>query len=1306
VTNGQGGQIITFYSYKGGTGRTMALSNVAWILAASGKRVLVVDWDLESPGLHRFFRPFISEGMLSGSGGVIELILAYENAARQAARRDPNAPGRLPHASYARVGQHAFSVLWEWEGGGTLDFLRAGRHNHEYSQSIAALNWDDFYEVLAGGFFFDALREDMKANYDYVLIDSRTGLSDVADVCTVHLPDTLVTCFTLSDQGIEGAAEVARLISRKTVPRQIRVLPLMTRIDLAEMKKAEIGRQVARQRFAGLPLGLTEQQREAYWSRVEVPYRAFYAYEETLATFEDEPGKPNTLLASFEALTSHLTNGDVTGMPIIDRAERGRVRAQFVRTAGVIDDEVTLRYPAAGTVWAEWIAWVLAEIGVRVNDPGPDVEVLDPALAVRQLVINVANRDDLTERSAASLYSSSGLAPYVVHVAGAKPPSSAGEDLNVARFRGSDPWDAAEQILRLVGAPTPSENLLVGAPRYPGDEPPAFNAPPQNPLFTGRARELAEIRRRFLADPDGNVVVGLFGLGGVGKSQIALEYVHRFRSAYDVVWWIDADQAADLDDQFHQLGIELGIGRDMGVAEGAQAVRQALSRGEPFTRWLLVIDNAERTERVDRLLPSGPGHVLVLAQTPVWEERATVMPIGLFTQRESVQHLRSKLALDEDEANRIAELLGNLPIAIAAARVWLSETGMPPAEYIAAIEKGDLGMLGDESEFARVAAVWRLSLERLEQNSAAAYRMLEYCAVTAPEISSELIYSDTMIRLLGQIDSSVRSRLALGRLVTQIRRFGLIRVDTQGEFGGGGADRVQGGHIEIHRLLQLVVRNRMGEDRLREIRHDVHVLLIDAVRLTAEVDEPTQWPRYRILWPHIEVSKADGCSSPAVRRLLVDRVRYLYIRGNPERGLEIAEQTERTWTDALADRDDPELAQQLRQLRFNRANILRERGLYPESLQLDEEIYEWQKENLGESHEDTLVTAGSLGGDLRGLGRYAEALSRDEETYQSWRAALYDEHPRTLTALSNLAVSHRLMGHLLLALELDQQVYDLRRAELSRNHPSTLLSGGSLGRDLREAGEYTASVALLQQIRDNYAEIMGEDSRFVVNAQVNLAVSMRTAGRPGEAAAILDDAYRKLVDLVGESHPDTLACRLSRAVNLLEMDRYEQAEMETQQLRLAYGLRLGENHPHTLVCVNNLAAASRALGSYDEARDLATTAMDRMGQALGEDHPYAIAAQMNLAVIDADDGRLESAQGLMDDAGNRLVTVLGADHPHTLRCRANLAVIHRRLYGPGRDSEVLAAIEALMQRVGQSHPAVAALRRDRLLRRIIDPNPF
>lgn len=253
MTAAQDGRIITFYSYKGGTGRTMALANTAWILAANGKRVLAVDWDLEAPGLHRFFHPFLDPNALAATTGVINLIHDYA----WAATTGPQRSGAW-HLDYAHVEQHAISLTPERLGlrfadGGSLDFLSAGRQDRSYSATVSSFEWDNFYERLGGGLFLDALRDDMKASYDYVLIDSRTGLSDNADICTIQMPDVLVDCFTLSDQSMDGAAAVARSVEDGYRKRTIRVLPVPMRIDEGEKEKVDAGRALARLKFDGCP---------------------------------------------------------------------------------------------------------------------------------------------------------------------------------------------------------------------------------------------------------------------------------------------------------------------------------------------------------------------------------------------------------------------------------------------------------------------------------------------------------------------------------------------------------------------------------------------------------------------------------------------------------------------------------------------------------------------------------------------------------------------------------------------------------------------------------------------------------------------------------------------------------------------------------------------------------------------------------------------------------------------------------------------------------------------------------------------
>lgn len=175
------------------------------------------------------------------------------------------------------------------------------------------------------------MREDMRRNYDYTLIDSRTGLSDIAGICTVRFPDTVVNCFTLSGQSIDGAAAVARTIGELDESRDIQILPVPMRVEDGEQAKLEAGRALARSKFTGFPRGLGPEATVRYWGEVEVPYKPFYAYEETLATFGDEPHLRSSLLAAFERLTGVITDGRICELPPMPEERRKRFAALYER---------------------------------------------------------------------------------------------------------------------------------------------------------------------------------------------------------------------------------------------------------------------------------------------------------------------------------------------------------------------------------------------------------------------------------------------------------------------------------------------------------------------------------------------------------------------------------------------------------------------------------------------------------------------------------------------------------------------------------------------------------------------------------------------------------------------------------------------------------------------------------------------------------------------------------------------------------------------------------------------------------------
>jgi hypothetical protein len=250
---GRNGKIVTFYSYKGGTGRSMALANVAWLLASCGQRVLTIDWDLEAPGLHRYFEPFLADKALERSTGLTDFMLNFATAAVSGQAKSDDPEWYLP---YSNLLAHAVSMEWEFPEGGTLDFVSAGRQDAAYSNRVNSFNWQSFYELLGGGVLLESVKQKLRRLYDFILVDSRTGVSDTSGVCTVQMPDELVVCFTLNRQSIYGAAAAARSAQQKRMIGEnqstLKIWPVPMRIERSEKDRLEIAHTIARTTFSAV----------------------------------------------------------------------------------------------------------------------------------------------------------------------------------------------------------------------------------------------------------------------------------------------------------------------------------------------------------------------------------------------------------------------------------------------------------------------------------------------------------------------------------------------------------------------------------------------------------------------------------------------------------------------------------------------------------------------------------------------------------------------------------------------------------------------------------------------------------------------------------------------------------------------------------------------------------------------------------------------------------------------------------------------------------------------------------------------
>ena len=285
--------IITFYSYKGGVGRTMSLANTAVLLATWGHKVLMIDWDLEAPGLEHFFEQFIDIELVKSKGGIIDLLGNKEKINWQ----DTLIPVYIPAVRQP------------------IHFISSGRRNEDYFANVRKFDIDAFYQEN-GGHLIEMLRNEWKDAYDFILIDSRTGVTEIGGICTVQLPDQVVLLFTSTEQGFRGTLDIANRAKKaqQKLPyerEKLVFIPVLTKFDtqtefkLSQMWLSRFSDDLENIYNDWLPISL---KRKEFLELTKIPYVSYFSYGEKLPVLEQSSNDTTGLAYAYENLAALIAN--------------------------------------------------------------------------------------------------------------------------------------------------------------------------------------------------------------------------------------------------------------------------------------------------------------------------------------------------------------------------------------------------------------------------------------------------------------------------------------------------------------------------------------------------------------------------------------------------------------------------------------------------------------------------------------------------------------------------------------------------------------------------------------------------------------------------------------------------------------------------------------------------------------------------------------------------------------------------------------------------------------------------------------
>ncbi|WP_422740072.1 FxSxx-COOH system tetratricopeptide repeat protein [Micromonospora sp. WMMD729] len=728
---------------------------------------------------------------------------------------------------------------------------------------------------------------------------------------------------------------------------------------------------------------------------------------------------------------------------------------------------------------------------------------------------------------------------------------------------------------------------------------------PATRLFVGREEELAALEA-VMSVGSGVICQAVHGLGGVGKTELALQYAHQRRDRYPVRWWVTADSPAAIENGLAALTARMNPELVL-TATAAEAASWAIGWLQNQSGWLLVLDNVEQRAHVEPLLAQlDTGHLLITTRRDVnWETLVDgCLRLDMLDRASAVRLLLERGEQQDPLAAAVlADELGYLPLALQQAAGYLRQTRLPVSVYLDRLRAQPAEALntiaeGDQAERA-VAQVWLLTLDQLRGVRPTAIDLLRILSCYAPDDVPRSILTG-YTEQPGAVDQGLAA-LASYNLVT-------LTLTT----------------VSMHRLLQTVVRSQTqtqtdphdestdpGGSLWQEVL-DRALALLDRARPPGNPAQDVDiWPQWRAFVPHVEALD----------------------HHMPEDSVNLT------------------LAYLLGQVAFFHYTQAR----YGQALQAEERVLGISEAALPAGHRDIALRLDNLASTLVALGRAGEALPLRRRALEISEAALPAGHPIIATRLDNLAYTLGALGRAGEALPLQRRALEISETALPAGHPDIALRLDNLAGTLRALGQVEKALSLRRRALEISEAALPAGHPIIATRLDNLAYTLGALGRAGEALPLQRRALEISEAALPAGHPE-IAHRLNNlAGTLADLGQAEEAlPLQRRALEISEAA-LPAEHPDIATRLNNLAGTLVDLGQAEEALPLRRRALEISEAALPAGHPTIAVRLDTLAYTLSALGRAEEALPFQRRAVEISEAALPAGHPTIALRLHNLA---------------------------------------------------